>query len=73
MTKVNIRKQRVLLNDQYSSWANVEKGVLEGTILGLVEVLIKINDLSGNLSCNPKLFAAGKYVLSVVRNKQISL
>ena len=28
------RKQRVILNGQYSTWTNVEAGVLQGSILG---------------------------------------
>ena len=28
------RKERVILNGQYSTWTNVEAGVLQGSILG---------------------------------------
>ena len=31
---LDARKQRVVLNDQYSSWASVKAGVPEGSILG---------------------------------------
>ena len=51
------RKQSVVLNGQNSTWVNVEAGVLEGSILGLLLFLIYINDLSKNLVSNPKLFA----------------
>ena len=31
---LNNRKQRVVLNSQHSKWANIEAGVLQGSILG---------------------------------------
>ena len=62
------RKQRVVLNGQHSSWTNVEAGVLQGCILGLLFFLIYINDLCYGLTSNPKLFADDTSLFSVVQN-----
>ena len=51
------RTQRVILNGQYSSWAKVEAGVPQGSVLGPLLFLIDINNLSENLTPNTKLFA----------------
>ena len=51
------RKQRVILNGQFSSWTSVNAGVPQGSILGPLLFLIYINDLADGLSPNAKLFA----------------
>ena len=66
------RKQRVILNGQYSTWTNVEAGVPQDSILGPLLFLIYINDLPENLVSNPKLFADDTSFLSVIRNRHFS-
>ena len=66
------REQRVVLNSQYSTWTNVEAGVLQGSILGPLLFLVYINDLPENLVSNPKLFANDISLFSVIRNKHLS-
>ena len=60
------RKQRVVLNGQNTSLANVETGVPQGSILGPLLFLIYTNDLPDNLSTNVKLFANDTSLFSVV-------
>ena len=62
------RKQRVVLNGQSSSWADVTAGVPQGSILGPLLFLIYINDLSDDLSSIAKLFADDTSLFSVVHN-----
>ena len=66
------RKQRVVLNGQYSTWTNVEAGVPQGSILGPLLFLIYINDLPENLVSNPKSFADHISLFSVILNKHVS-
>ena len=58
---LDARKQRVVLNGQYSSWASVKAGVPQGSILGPLFLLVFINDLSDNLISNPKLLMVPLY------------
>ena len=62
------RKQRVVLNGQSSSWADVTAGVPQGSILGPLLFLIYINDLADGLSSIAKLFADDTSLFSVVHN-----
>ena len=61
-------KQRVILNGRHSPWSNVEAGGLQGSIIGLLFILIYITDLSDGLISNSKLFADGTSLVSLVQN-----
>ena len=56
------------MNGQNSSWANVEAGVPQGSILSPRLFLIYINDLPDNLSTNVKLCADDTSLFSVVHD-----
>ena len=69
---LNERKQRVILNGQFSTWKNVSAGVPQGSILGPLLFLIYINDLTEGLSTNAKLFADDTSLFSVIHDTQTS-
>ena len=62
------RYQRVVLNGQSSSWAEVSAGVPQGSVLGPLFFLMYINDLSCGLSSTTKLFADDTSLFSVVHD-----
>ena len=62
------RKQRVVLNDKYSSWFENNAGVPQGFVLGPLLFLIYIDDLSENLISVSKLFADDTSIFSTVFN-----
>ena len=69
---LNLRKQRVVLNGQYSSWTSIEADVAQGSIFGTLLFLIYINDLSDYLTANVKLFADDIWLFSIVHNMNTS-
>ena len=49
-------KQRVVLNGKCSNWECVGSGVLQGSILSPLFLLVYIHDLADNINCYIKLF-----------------
>ena len=69
---LKLRKQRVVLNGQLSSWSNIETVVGQGSIFCPLLFLIYIEDLSDGLTTNARLFA-NKSLFSVVDNINLSV
>ena len=65
------RLQRVFLNGQSSSWEEVLAGVPQGSILGLLFLLIYINELPTNMESQVRIFADYASLFSVVNEPQI--
>ena len=70
---LSCRKQRIVLNGQHSSWADVKARVPQWSILGPLLFLIYINDLSNGLNSNVKLFADDMSLFSAVHNIKMIL
>ena len=51
------RKQRVVVEEEHSSWTNVRSGVPQGTVLGPLLFLLYLNDLPDNIQSEMRLFA----------------
>ena len=51
------RKQRVVLEGQFSEWKDVKAGVPQGSILGPLLFLVFINDITELINTNTRLFA----------------
>ena len=66
------RFQRVILNGQHSSWKPILASVSQGSILGPLLFLVYINDLPNELKSNVKLFADGKSLFTIVKDKNES-
>ena len=64
--------ERVVFNAKNSSWTNVHAGVLQGSIQGLLLILIYINDLADDLFSNVKLFPDYTALFSVVHDVNAS-
>ena len=61
------RKQRVVVNGEYSDWVSVTSGVPQGTVTGPLWFLIFINDLPNNISSKIRLFADDCVIYRTIR------
>ena len=66
---LSVRLQRVVLNEQTSSWRPVLAGVPRGSILGSLIFLVYINGLPDKLKSNAKLFANDTSLFAIVKDK----
>ena len=60
-------KQRIILNDQSSYWANINADVPQASILGLLLFPTYIRDSFDDLQCSPKLFAEDTPLFSTIK------
>ena len=67
------RLQRVILNDQKSSWRPTLAGVPQGSILGPLLFLIYIIDLPNKLKSNAKLFSDDTSLFSIAKDENESV
>ena len=66
------RKQRVVIDGQYSQWKNINAGVPQGSVLGPLLFLIYINDITENLESYSLLYADDTSLYDIVDNPDTS-
>ena len=63
---LNNRKQRVVINGVASSWASLEAGVPQGSILGPLLFLVYVHDITDGINADINLFADDTSIFEVV-------
>jgi len=64
------RKQRVVVNGEFSSWKEVKSGIPQGSVLGPILFVIYINDLPEAISSEVKIFADDSKIFRPVKHKR---
>ena len=62
------RQQRVTLDGETSDWSDIEAGVPQGSILGPILFLLYINDLTGVVSSDIRIFADDTFIFRIVNS-----
>ena len=63
------RRQRVVVNGQYSEWKKVTSGIPQGSVLGPTLFIIFINDMPEVIACCMKLYADDAKIYDKVNNR----
>lgn len=63
------RVQRVVVGGEHSTWAEVDSGVPQGTVLGPLLFLAYINDLPNNINSSVRLFADDCVLYREIKNE----
>ena len=63
------RVQRVVVGGEHSTWAEVDSGVPQGTVLGPLLFLTYINDLPNNINSSVRLFADDCVLYREIQNE----
>ncbi|CAB4045118.1 Hypothetical predicted protein, partial [Paramuricea clavata] len=66
------RKQRVVIDGQFSQWKNINAGVPQGSVVGPLLFLVYINDITENLETNPILYADDTSLFDIVESPDIT-
>ena len=66
------RKQRTVLNGEFSDWADVESGVPQGSVLGPLCFVVYINDIDDSATATDliNIFADDTKVAQVIRGQE---
>ena len=67
---LNNRKQRVVVDGSLSNFADIESGVPQGTVSGLLLFLLHINDLPSCVNSIVRLFADDCLLYREIKNNQ---
>ena len=66
------RIQRAILDGKSSKWSRVTAGVPQGSVLGPLFFLVKINDLVDNINADVRLFADDNSLFSIVYDESVA-